>query len=118
MYVFLHSGTVEFSSGRRYWEIKVEKLPTDEDDLIIGVCVDSDSKEAEDSCWGCDYAWGYQAVSGKKVLLERDWESNTFDEESEPYGYSIRQNDTLGILLTFKGRTARIIFYKNSISCG
>ena len=30
----------------------------------------------------------------------------------------IRQNDTIGVLLTFKGRKASISFYKNSISCG
>ena len=85
---------------------------------MIGVCVDSDSKQAEANCWGCDYAWGYQVLSGKKVSLERDWESQLFEEESEQYGYIIRQNETIGVLVTFKGKKAQVSFYKNTVSCG
>jgi hypothetical protein len=57
-------------------------------------------------------------LSGKKVSFERDWESNTFEEESERYGYVIRQNDTIGVLIAFRGKKAAVTFYKNSISCG
>lgn len=85
---------------------------------MIGVCVDSDCKEAELSCWGCDYAWAYQAIAGKKVSFQRDWESNVFEEESQAYGYTIRNNDTIGILVVFRGKKAYLSFYRNSISCG
>ncbi len=36
----------------------------------------------------------------------------------EPYGYAIRQNDTIGVLLQFKGKRAVLTFYKNLVSCG
>lgn len=44
MYTLKHSGNVEFGSSKRYWEVKVEKIPLDEDDLVIGVCIASESK--------------------------------------------------------------------------
>ena len=70
------------------------------------------------NCWGCDYAWGYQVISGKKVTLERDWNSQLFEEEGETYGYAIRQNDTIGILLTFRGKKASLTIDKNYVVGG
>jgi hypothetical protein len=44
MYILKNLGNIEFESSKRYWEVKVEKIPLDEDDLVIGVCIASESK--------------------------------------------------------------------------
>jgi len=38
---------------------------------VIGVCIESNSKEAG-AYWRCEYAWAYQIIAGKKVFVERD----------------------------------------------
>jgi hypothetical protein len=44
MYLSHNKVNVEFASGKRYWEVKIDKIPTDEDDLVVGVCIHSDKK--------------------------------------------------------------------------
>jgi hypothetical protein len=84
---------------------------------VIGVCVESTQKDFV-GYWRCEYAWAYQIITGKKVFVERSEEGGSYEEEIEPYGYAIRQNDTIGVLLQSKGKRVTITFYKNSISCG
>jgi tripartite motif-containing protein 9/67 len=110
MYPPLNKVNTEFSSGKRYWELKIEKMPADEDDLVVGVSLHSNSKTYQ-------YLWGYQLATGKKVHIQKD-SVGVVEEDYEPYGYFLKQNDICGVELSFKATTASIIFYKNGISCG
>lgn len=71
MYLSFYEGNVELSSGRRYWEYKIEKIPTDDSDLLVGVCSPSTTKSSE-SIEGCSYVWGYNVLSGKKSYMAHD----------------------------------------------
>ena len=68
-------GNVQLTSGRKYWQIKVEKLPADENDLLIGICIPSDEK-GDETIKGCLHAWSYLALTGKKNYLSHDEKGN------------------------------------------
>jgi len=53
----------------------VDKLPADENDLLIGICVPSDEKGIE-TIKDCLHAWSYLALNGKKNYLSHDEKGN------------------------------------------
>lgn len=74
MYPPFNKVNVEFSSGKRYWELKIEKMPADEEDLVVGVCLHSNNKSSH-------YRWGYQLASAKKIHVQTD-SMGVIEEES------------------------------------
>ena len=78
--------------------------------MVVGVCTEGEK--------GWEELWGYNMLGAKEQCIEWNSSSNTYEEDSEPYGYQFKPNDNVGVLLAFRGRLASLTFYKNSISCG
>ena len=71
-------GNIEISSGKKYWEFKLDRIPAREDFLLIGVCIEGWVMEKKEGIkdrmehWGCRHLWGYSPVTAKKVAINCD----------------------------------------------
>lgn len=97
----INSGKVQFSSGRHYWEFKLDKGNV-ETDIWIGFSRQQDRKKN-------GMTMAYLPLGGKKYV-NGQWSQ---------YGFNAKPSDTIGVLLEFnKKLRATITFYKNTVSCG
>jgi len=99
-------GTLVMSSGRHYWEIKIDNF-NDEEDIFIGVA----RKEANLYARPIDTNtfWGYMCCCGKKFGP---------DGIFQDYGYQGKKGDVIGVLLEYKSGLATLSFYRNATKCG
>ena len=98
-----------FSSGRHYWEIRLE-MYCSEQDVFAGVCPRQRSEslvELNDVFgWICTFDKKLSRTEGKHYVMER-------------YGDYGQIGDVIGVLLEFnKEGLATISFYKNGRSFG
>eukprot|EP01017_Pseudomicrothorax_dubius_P026543 TRINITY_DN2971_c0_g2_i13.p1 TRINITY_DN2971_c0_g2~~TRINITY_DN2971_c0_g2_i13.p1 ORF type:complete len:353 (-),score=65.49 TRINITY_DN2971_c0_g2_i13:1-1059(-) len=99
-------GSVGFSSGRHYWELKIDKF-VDEEDLFVGVARRNINLNMRPN--DTKNFWGYMPLCGKKISP---------DGELLDYGFSCKTQDIVGVLLEFKQGIGTLSFYKNGAKCG
>jgi len=99
-------GSLMFSSGRHYWEIKVDNF-NDEEDLFIGIARKETNLYARPI--DTNMFWGYMCLCGKKFGP---------DGVFADYGYQAKKGDTIGVLLEYKSGLASLSFYRNATRCG
>jgi len=99
-------GTLVMSSGRHYWEIKVDNF-NDEEDIFIGVAKKETNLYARPI--DINTFWGYMCLCGKKFGP---------DGILQDYGYQAKKGDIIGVLLEYKSGLATLSFYRNAAKCG
>jgi len=99
-------GSLMFSAGRHYWEVKIDNF-NDEEDLFIGVArkeVNLNARPIDTNLF-----WGYLCLCGKKFGPDGIYTD---------YGYQAKKGDTIGVLLEYKSGLASLSFYRNATRCG
>jgi len=99
-------GNISLSSGRHYWEIKVDHY-NDDEDLFIGMARKTINLYARPL--DTKMFWGYMPLCAKKFGP---------DGALYDYGFPAKKADIIGILLEFKSGMATLSFYRNGTKYG
>lgn len=99
-------GNLLISSGRHYWEIKIDQF-NDEEDLFIGIARKNINLYARPM--DTKMFWGYMCLCAKKFGPD----GILYD-----YGYQAKKGDIIGVLLEYKSGLATLSFYRNGTKCG
>lgn len=100
--------TAGFSTGRHYWEIRIDAM-IDLEDIFIGIATHDINLIIKPTEGGQQY-WGYICCAGKIFSPKED---STLD-----YGEMCTINDTIGVLLEFYPDQAQLTFYRNKKNLG
>lgn len=99
-------GNLALSSGRNYWEIKIDKF-VDEEDIFLGIARKNLNLYTQPSA--TNLFWGYLCLCAKR---------SGPDGAIIDYGYAAKLGDTIGVLLEFRSGVGSLSFYRNGTKCG
>jgi tripartite motif-containing protein 9/67 len=99
-------GNISLSSGRHYWEIKVDHY-NDDEDLFLGIARKAINLYARPL--DTKMFWGYMPLCAKKFGP---------DGALYDYGFPAKKGDVIGILLEYKSGMATLSFYRNGTKYG
>ena len=103
-------GSVGFSSGRHYWEIKLEAYGH-EDDIYIGIC--KQDTNCNTIAWEGGTSWGWLCTGAKKV-----W-PGSIGISAQEYGEYAKIAEVLGVLLEFgDDQVGHLTFYQHGRTLG